>query len=334
MYILLLAGFILLGIAYLLFKANSRLNIYCTSIIIVLMYILVSYYLNRLFDFNLMVLSSYLLLSMLVIIAFILYLFWDSKKLLKNEGSRLTNYLSLSLAMWIVILIALFPVSFIVNNDVSKYIFVTYLFTTLIFTYFFGLILSCWLLAIFYSTLNSNKSIDIFLVLGSGLINNKVTPLLASRINAGLEIYQKQNNKQHLFLVSGGQGDDELRPESVAMKEYLVDKGIVEDEIICEQQSKTTYENLYFSKEMIENLPLNKPNILICTNDFHILRAMFLAKKLHFKNFYSVGSKTKSYFFTNAFIREVIAIIKMDWWFHLVIMLASIAWYILTMVNI
>ena len=43
------------------------------------MYILVSYYLNRLFDFNLMVLSSYLLLSMLVIIAFILYLFWDSK---------------------------------------------------------------------------------------------------------------------------------------------------------------------------------------------------------------------------------------------------------------
>ncbi|EHS03776.1 hypothetical protein SEVCU139_1562 [Staphylococcus lugdunensis VCU139] len=194
--------------------------------------------------------------------------------------------------------------------------------------------MSCWLLAIFYSTLNSNKSIDIFLVLGSGLINNKVTPLLASRINAGLEIYQKQNNKQHLFLVSGGQGDDELRPESVAMKEYLVDKGIVEDEIICEQQSKTTYENLYFSKEMIENLPLNKPNILICTNDFHILRVMFLAKKLHFKNFYSVGSKTKSYFFTNAFIREVIAIIKMDWWFHLVIMLASIAWYILTMVNI
>ncbi|OHS57717.1 hypothetical protein [Staphylococcus sp. HMSC69H07] len=136
MYILLLVVFILLGIAYLLFKANSRLNIYCTSIIIVLMYILVSYYLNRLFDFNLMVLSSYLLLSMLVIIAFILYLFWDSEKLLKNEGSRLTNFLSLSLAMWIVILIALFPVSFIVNNDVSKYIFVTYLFTTLIFTYF------------------------------------------------------------------------------------------------------------------------------------------------------------------------------------------------------
>lgn len=135
MYILLLVVFILLGIAYLLFKANSRLNIYCTSIIIVLMYILVSYYLNRLFDFNLMVLSSYLLLSMLVIIAFILYLFWDSKNYWKWRQSPY-KLLSLSLAMWIVILIALFPVSFIVNNDVSKYIFVTYLFTTLIFTYF------------------------------------------------------------------------------------------------------------------------------------------------------------------------------------------------------
>ena len=40
------------------------------------------------------------------------------------------------------------------------------------------------------------------------------------------------------------------------MKEYLVDKGIVEDEIICEQQSKTTYENLYFSKEMIEKFTI------------------------------------------------------------------------------
>ena len=91
-----------LGIAYLLFKANSRLNIYCTSIIIVLMYILVSYYLNRLFDFNLMVLSSYLLLSMLVIIAFI-SIYFGIVKIIENEGSRLTNFLSLSLAMWIVI---------------------------------------------------------------------------------------------------------------------------------------------------------------------------------------------------------------------------------------
>ena len=96
--------------------------------------------------------------------------------------------------------------------------------------------------------------------------------------------------------MSGGQGDDELRPESVAMKEYLVDKGIVEDEIICEQQSKTTYENLYFSKEMIENLPLNKPNILICTNDFHILRAMFLAKNCISKIFTALAVKRKAIF--------------------------------------
>ena len=38
MYILLLVVFILLGIAYLLFKANSRLNIYCLKQIVDLIF--------------------------------------------------------------------------------------------------------------------------------------------------------------------------------------------------------------------------------------------------------------------------------------------------------
>lgn len=57
--------------------------------------------------------------------------------------------------------------------------------------------------------------------------------------------------------MSGGQGSDEKLPEAVAMKEYAVAQGVPEGEILVETNSTTTYENMKFSKEIMDSL---KPN--------------------------------------------------------------------------
>lgn len=58
-------------------------------------------------------------------------------------------------------------------------------------------------------------------VLGAGLSGDKVTPLLASRIEKGIAICQKHPGSK--FIMSGGQGPDELIAEGQAMANYALE---------------------------------------------------------------------------------------------------------------
>ena len=95
-------------------------------------------------------------------------------------------------------------------------------------------------------------------MLGSGLINGEIVPpLLQARINKAIQFYKAQNRatlNPPKIVMSGGQGPDELLPESVAMKMYALTQGIPDDDILVEAHSKNTLENMRFSKEtMIED---------------------------------------------------------------------------------
>lgn len=146
------------------------------------------------------------------------------------------------------------------------------------------------------------KPLDYVVVLGAGLIGKKVTPLLASRINRGIQIYRR--NPRSKLILSGGQGSDEEIPESHAMAKYAEEQGVPKSDIIIEDKSKTTNENLRFSHNLM------KPNSTFClvTSSYHVYRALVLAKRQGLQCV-GYGAKTKWYFTLNAFIREFIAYI-------------------------
>lgn len=48
--------------------------------------------------------------------------------------------------------------------------------------------------------------------------------------------------------MSGGQGPDELLPESVAMKMYALTQGIPDDDILVEAHSKHTRKYAFFQR--------------------------------------------------------------------------------------
>lgn len=56
-----------------------------------------------------------------------------------------------------------------------------------------------------------------------------------------------------MFVPSGGQGSDEIISEGEAMKRYLLEQGIPEDQIMPETKSTNTLENMKFSKELIND---------------------------------------------------------------------------------
>ena len=109
-----------------------------------------------------------------------------------------------------------------------------------------------------------------------------------------------------MLIPSGGQGSDETVSEAQAMKEYLVEKGIPEEHILLEDQSKTTYENLMNSKAIIDARESRKYTAIVTSND-HVFRALRYCRQI---DFYctGVGSKVAFYYWPSAVIREYIAV--------------------------
>lgn len=93
------------------------------------------------------------------------------------------------------------------------------------------------------------------------------------------EKYLKKHKKVKI-IVSGGQGSGEQISEALAMYKYLVAHGIDRDRIIQEDKSRSTYENIKNSFEIIKNKGDKLQNIAVLTSNFHVFRAVKLAQKV------------------------------------------------------
>ena len=94
------------------------------------------------------------------------------------------------------------------------------------------------------------------------------------------------------------------------MKRYLTEQGVPKDNILKEDKSVNTYQNLTFSKKIIEADAgdLSKTGIAFSTTNYHVFRGYTLAKRLGMK-VKGLSAKTKLYFFPNAFLREFVGLI-------------------------
>ncbi|NUR94537.1 MAG: DUF218 domain-containing protein [Kribbellaceae bacterium] len=176
-------------------------------------------------------------------------------------------------------------------------------------TYISFLFLCFLVYAFFYSRVRSSRKVDFVVVLGSGLIGSRVPPLLASRLDRAKQVYERalRKGRSPRIVTSGGQGPGEDVPESHAMAAYLVGRGVPEDQIIREDKSTNTWENLTFSRDlMVELRP--EYRCLIVTNNFHAFRAALTARKARV-NGQVVGSPTAAYYWPTATIREFIAVL-------------------------
>jgi uncharacterized SAM-binding protein YcdF (DUF218 family) len=96
------------------------------------------------------------------------------------------------------------------------------------------------------------------------------------RLTKALEVYKK--NPRILILFSGFSG--ELKPqgwnESDMAKKFFLDQGVKLDNLIFENQSRNTFENIKFSKDIIANY---KGTWGLITSASHMPRSFFTFKK-------------------------------------------------------
>lgn len=149
----------------------------------------------------------------------------------------------------------------------------------------------------------SKEEVSTVIVLGAGLKGDELTASLKYRLDACLEYVNLHPDVK--IIVSGGQGEGEYLSEAKAMKDYLVENGIDENQIIEEDQSTSTYENFQFSKAYLKE----NEKVAIITNGFHMSRAKMIASSLGIKNCgYSAPSHKPTAI--NFYIREFFAYIK------------------------
>ncbi|WP_397386487.1 YdcF family protein [Paenibacillus terrigena] len=243
--------------------------------------------------------------------ALVIVLLLNARILIRKEGRKFSNYLTLLLGIGILLFIILTIIQPI--RYLPKEIQILYPGVMFIFLYFLVNLFSFLSAYFLYQFNKSRYNQDFIIVLGSGLIRNQVPPLLANRINKAIEFYHKQEavTSPPIIILSGGKGSDENLSEAEAMQAYAVDKGIPIEYTIKEDQSTNTYENMLFSKKIMDDLRGSSYNSIFSTNNFHLFRAGMYARLAGLSS-HGIGAKTALYYWPNAMIREYIAVVVMN----------------------
>ncbi len=118
----------------------------------------------------------------------------------------------------------------------------------------------------------TKKQFDCILILGAGVWGNKPSPMLEDRLLEGISLYEKGASNK--IIMSGDHSRADYDEVNV-MKKFAMDKGIKSEDIFMDHAGLSTYDSLYRAKEIFE---ANK--ILIVTQEYHLPRALYIAKQL------------------------------------------------------
>jgi SanA protein len=109
---------------------------------------------------------------------------------------------------------------------------------------------------------------------------------LKDRLDEAIELYK--SNKISRFLLSGDHGRSNY-DEVNTMKIYLLENGIDTNDIFLDHAGFDTYSSMYRAREIFE-----VKDAIIVTQNFHLPRAVFIARKLGIKA-YGINADKQNY---------------------------------------
>ncbi|NWN89504.1 MAG: YdcF family protein [Micrococcaceae bacterium] len=236
------------------------------------------------------------------------FLLWAGITNLRRESRSLANMLSLLAGIGLLLLpttLSFFDTSEPRNDLAYQLQYGIHLGLVLLVTYVAFCFAAFTVASIAYRLRKNRRGSAAVIVLGAGLLNGNVPPLLAGRLKRGVTA-QRKDIGDPILITSGGKGDDEPRSEGAAMREYVIEQGVDPERVIAEEQSTTTEENLRFSQRLMSD---PKAPVTVVTSSYHVFRAALLTRALGLRA-HVVGASTVWYYLPGAFIREFIAVMR------------------------
>lgn len=161
----------------------------------------------------------------------------------------------------------------------------------------------------------AEPNLDYVIVLGAHVKPEGISKTLKLRLDKAAE-YAAQN-PDTVLVLSGAQGSGEPSTEAVAMREYLLNQGVPDEQMLLEERSYSTVENIAYSKILIEQDRQKKhgevkkePRIAVLTNNFHLYRARMIARKQELADIRGIAAESDKILFVHFCLRDSIAILK------------------------
>lgn len=260
-------------------------------------------------------LLAILALVFLLLVGVAVVLVLNGLTMVRREGRRPANLLSLALGLFL--LAGMAAALAIIATDSARSV-VVLLLTSLPAGYLAFGFMAYLLYSPLYQWHSGQQARDLqaIVVLGAGLIDGAVPPLLAGRLDRARRAYDdslRVGDRDPLVVTSGGQGIDEPRSEASAMAEYLAEGGVPQSAIVVEDESRNTEENLANTATLLAERGITGP-VAVVTSDFHTFRSAMVMRRTGIRGVV-LGARTADYFLPNAAIREYLAILRDFRWF-------------------
>lgn len=129
-----------------------------------------------------------------------------------------------------------------------------------------------------FSLQNNDSKSDAAIVLGAAAWNGKPSPVLKERINHAIDLYI--DGKVDYLIFTGGKAPGEVKSEARTSMEYAIEQGVKAEDIIIEEKSMVTRENIKFAIEEIEKQEYAFDTFILVSDPLHMKRSVLLAKEL------------------------------------------------------
>ena len=154
-----------------------------------------------------------------------------------------------------------------------------------------------------HQNLKDVPSSKVVLVLGASVYSDgQLSNILEDRVLAALELYVQ--GKVDKFILSGDHGT-EYYDEVTNMKNYLVKKNVDSADLFLDHAGFNTYDSLYRAVSIF-----GADEMLIVTQEYHLPRAVYIARSLGINAFGYVADKREYLQMTKYKSREVLANVK------------------------
>lgn len=151
---------------------------------------------------------------------------------------------------------------------------------------------------------NPQEEVDYVVILGAKVRVTGPSASLWDRIYAAVDYLEAHPNV--IAIASGGQGADEAMTEADSIRDELAMLGIDPDRVWVESKATSTWENLHYALDLIEEKTGQRPEKLgVLSSEYHLFRASLFARECGVE-FVGIPARTSRISqMVNHFMREV-----------------------------
>ncbi len=140
-----------------------------------------------------------------------------------------------------------------------------------------------------YGNVDEKRDADVIIVLGAAAYESGVTPVFAERINHAAELLKQGYADQ--IILTGGVAEGNSVSDAWIASQYALEIGLREEDLILEENSTVTYENMKYSKEIMDANGFE--TAIIVSDPLHMKRAMVMAEDNGIKAYSSPTPSTR-----------------------------------------